>query len=496
MRMKAILTIMISATLGACSDFLDVSPQNAVVPANFFQSESDFAQAVNGAYAPLQSLYNNMASWAMGEMRSDNTHFFYNNDYRSPMPEEIDEFVNGAENTITADRYYINFDMIARANKILSVIDNAKLDKAKSDNFKGQALFLRALGYFDLVRYYGGVPLPLTPASDLASATLPRSTREQIYAQIIADASAATGLLLNKASQEAGRATSGAAWMLLGDVHLTMKNWTEAESVLSKVTGYSLMGDYTAVFNPSNKNNQESILEVQYLQGTSLGLSSSFPYAFIPLTPDYAKYTLGPIGSQSAPGSGWNTPTDDLLSTYEDRTKDKRFNASIGFITGPSGVSDTSYVNLPYIKKYQYPHSVFNQTNENFPIYRYAETLLMQAEAANEQGKVADAQNFLNQVRKRAGLDNSTAKDQVAVRAAIMNERRVELAFENKRWLDLIRTGTAISVMNAYGAKLKANPAYFYLTPASYILDEKDLLFPIPFLEIQVNPDLVQNPGY
>lgn len=496
MRVKAILTIIISAALGSCSDFLDVAPQNAVVPANFFQSESDFIQAVNGAYAPLQSLYNNPASWAMGEMRSDNTHFFYNNDFRSPMPEEIDEFVNGAENTVTADRYYINFDMIARANKILSVIDEAKLDKAKSDNFKGQALFLRALGYFDLVRYYGGVPLPLTPAADLASATLPRSTREQVYARIIEDATAAAGLLLNKASQEAGRATSGAAWMLLGDVHLNLKNWAEAESALSKVTGYTLMNEYGAVFNPANKNNQESVFEVQYLQGTSLNLSSAFPYAFVPLTPDYAKYTLGPVGSQSASGSGWNIPTDDLLSTYEDPTKDKRFNASIGFITGPSTVSDTSYVNLPYIKKYQYPHAVFNQTNENFPIYRYAETLLMQAEAANELGKVADAQNFLNQVRKRAGLENSSAKDQAALREAILKERRVELAFENKRWLDLVRTGGAISVMNAYGAKLKANPAYFYLTPASYTLDEKDLLFPIPFLEIQVNPDLVQNPGY
>nr|WP_295927522.1 RagB/SusD family nutrient uptake outer membrane protein [uncultured Dyadobacter sp.] len=496
MRMKVILTIIISLGLGSCSDFLDVAPKNAVVPANFFQSESDFAQAVNGAYAPLQSLYNNQASWAMGEMRSDNTHFFYNNDFRSPMPEEIDEFVNGAENTVTADRYYIDFDMIARANKILSVIDDAKIDKAKVDNFKGQALFLRALGYFDLVRYYGGVPLPLTPASDLASATLPRSTREQVYAQIIEDATAAAGLLPNKAAQEAGRATSGAAWMLLGDVHLNLKNWAQAESALSKVTGYALMGDYAAAFNPANKNNAESVFEVQYLQGTPLNLSSSFPYAFVPLTPDYAKYTLGPVGSQSASGSGWNIPTGDLLSAYEDRAKDKRFNASVGFITGPSTVSDTSYVNLPYIKKYQYPHAVFNQTNENFPIYRYAETLLMQAEAANELGKAGDAQSFLNQVRKRAGLGDSPAKSQTELRAAILNERRVELAFENKRWLDLVRTGNAISVMNAYGAKLKADPAYFYLTPATYTLEEKDLLFPIPFLEIQVNPDLVQNPGY
>src|SRR5690606_14314199 len=109
MKFKIIPILIISLVFGSCSDFLDVSPQNAVVPSNFFQSEADFAQAVNGTYAPLQSLYNNQTSWVMGEMRSDNTHFFYNNDFRSPMPEEIDEFVNGAENTVSADRYYINY---------------------------------------------------------------------------------------------------------------------------------------------------------------------------------------------------------------------------------------------------------------------------------------------------------------------------------------------------------------------------------------------------
>lgn len=496
MRFKTILTAILVTSLSSCSDFLDVSPQNAVVPANFFQSEADFAQAVNGAYAPLQKLYNNDASWAMGEMRSDNSHFFYNNDFRSPMPEEIDLFVNGSENTISADRYDLNFDIIARANKILEVIDAANLDQVKKDTFKGQVLFLRALAYFDLVRYYGGVPLPLTPATDLASATLTRSTREEVYAQIIKDITAATTLLPDKATQEAGRATSGAAWMLLGDVHLTLKNWNDAETALSKVTGYSLLADYALAFNPSNKNNSESVFEVQYLQGTSLDLASTFPYSFIPLTPDYAKLTLGPVGDQSASGSGWNIPTDDLISAYEDRVKDKRFASSIGFITGPSTVSDTNYVNLPYVKKFQYPHSLFKQSNVNLPIYRFAETLLMKAEVANELGKSADAQTYLNQVRTRAGLGNTTAKDQAALRSAILTERRVELAFENKRWLDLVRTGNAITVMNAYGAKLKANPAYFYITPASYSVTAKHLLFPIPFREIQVNPDLEQNTGY
>ncbi|KAA0991970.1 RagB/SusD family nutrient uptake outer membrane protein [Dyadobacter aurulentus] len=497
MKSKTLSAILVlSVVLGSCSDFLNIEPQNAVVPSNFFESESDFKQAVDGTYAPLQALYNNESGWAMGEMRSDNTHFFYNIDYRSPIPEEIDEFVNGSENSITAAKYYSDFDIIARANQVLAQIDDSGLDAAVMANFKGQVLFLRALAYFDLVKYYGGVPLHLEPASDLATASLPRSSAEEIYAQIISDATQASELLPNKATQEPGRATSGSAFTLLADVYLNQKNWAAAEAASAKVTGYSLLADYASVFDPNNKNNAESVFEVQFLEGTTLSLHSYFPYYFIPLTVNHAQYTKGPTGSQTAPGSGWNTPTEDLLAAYEDRTKDKRFNASVGFITGPSQVSDTSYVNLPYIKKYQYPHSIYGQTNQNFPVYRYAEVLLMQAEAANEQGKAADAAGFLNQVRKRAGLADSPAKDQAALRAAILKERRVELAFENKRWIDLVRTGNAIAVMNAYGAKLKANPAYYYLTAATYNLDQNKLLFPIPFLEIQVNPDLEQNPGY
>src|SRR5690606_11142274 len=254
--------------------------------------------------------------------------------------------------------------------------------------------------------------------------------------------------------------------------------------------------DYAAIFHPSNKNNNESIFEVQYLEGTSLGLHSTFPYFFVPLTPSHAQLTLGPSGSQSVPGSGWNIPTEDLLAAYEDTDKDQRYEASIGFHTGPSPISDTSYVDLPYIKKYQHSHAIFGQSNTNFPVYRYAEVLLMLAESLNEQNKTAEALDYLNQVRRRAGLEDLFGIAQEGVRDAILKERRVELAFENKRWIDLVRTGNAIEVMKAYGSKLKSDPAYYYLSGATYNVNEDHLLFPIPFLEIQVNPDLVQNPGY
>jgi len=497
MKIKAILLAgMVSAGLTSCEDFLNIAPQNAVTPENFFQSESDFRQAVDGIYAPLQQLYNNESTWAMGEMRSDNTQYFYNVDYRLPYPEEIVDFINGAENDVSQHKYYINYDIINRANQVLNVIDAAPLEQAVKNNFKGQALFLRALAYFDLVKYFGGVPLHLSPSKNMETAFLPRATAEEVYGQIRSDASAAAELLPNKAAQQAGRATSGAAFTVLGDVYLNLKEWDKAEEALRKVEGYDLLTDYAAIYNPTNKNHIESIFEVQYLEGTSLGLHSAFPYYFVPLTPNHSELTKGPQGSQSVPGSGWNIPTQDLLAAYEDREKDQRFNASIAFHTGPSPISDTSYVNLPYIKKYQHTHSIFGQSNQNFPVYRYAEVLLMLGESLNEQNQTAEAQGFLNQIRSRAGLDPLNTSDQTELREAILKERRVELAFENKRWIDLVRTGKAVAVMNVYGSKLKSDPAYYYLSSATYNVNENHLLFPIPFLEIQINPDLQQNPGY
>lgn len=479
----------------SCNDLLDITPENAVVPDNFFLDEKDFQQAVDGVYAPLQNLYDSNSSWAMGEMRSDNTHYFYNLDFRYPPPEEVADFMNGAENSVTEQKYYGNYNIIARANQLLSEIDEADFDQELINNMKGQALFLRAFSYFDLVRYFGAVPLHLEPAVSMESASLPRSSANEIYDQILNDLTEAVTLLPDRMNQEPGRVTSGAAWTLLADVYLNLQDWEKAEDSLNEVEGYSLLDNYADVFDPANKNHDESIFEIQFLEGTSLNLHSHFPYNFIPLTDHHADLTKGPSGSQSASGSGWNIPTEDLVAVFENG--DERLDASIGFHTGPSMITDTTYVDLPYIKKYQHEHSLFGETNQNFPVYRYAEVLLMMSEAINEQGgRLAEAQAYLNLVRTRAGLESYVAVDQSDLRAAILQERRVELAFENKRWLDLVRTGNAIDTMNDYGETLKSDPAYYYLSSATYNVDQNDLLFPIPYQEIQVNPDIEQNPGY
>ena len=497
MRFKVLIAGVLLVTLASCDSFLNVPPENAVVPSNFFQSESDFRQAVNGIYAPLQERYDSEGNWAMAEMRSDNTHYFYNPDYRGYafQIESIADFLVDEDNTYTDDKYFADYDVIARANQVLAAIDDAEIDQSAKDNLKGQALFLRAFAYLDLVRFYGAVPLPLEPATSLESASLPRSPASAVYDQIITDATEAASLLPNRPNQTPGRATSGAAWTLLGDVYITLEQWGKAEEALKNVTEYSLLADYADIFDPANKNNSESIFEIQYMGGASQGLYSTFPYDFVPITGSPSKLTMGPPGpTQSV--AGWNIPSQDLIAAYEDTTGDERFDASINFYTGPSPISDTNYVNLPYIKKYQHPHSIYEQTNQNFPVYRYAGVLLMLAEATNEQGKTGEARDYLNQVRSRAGLGGTSATGQTALREAILHERRIELAFENKRWLDLVRTGKAVPVMNDYGAELKSDPDYYYLSPNTYNVDQNDLLFPIPYSEIQANPELTQNPGY
>ena len=486
MKIHFLTAIALMVLAGACKkDFLELPSQTSLSTPLFFKSQSDFQQAINGAYAPLRGLYGGTnGAWAMGEMRSDNTTYKYNsNDRGTIQPEFIKEFTNDANNGVSANKYTTDYTIVARVNQILEVIDAVDFDAAVKNNIKGQAYFLRAFAYFDLVQYFGQVPLHLKPAKSLGETALPLTSVDSVYIQIISDANQAASLLPNKASQEPGRVTAGSAKALLGNVYLVLKKWTEAETALKEVKGYTLLTDYAAVFDPAQKNNSESVFEVQYKEGTE-GFASNFFYTFLvqPITAAEITAVTG-IGEVPRTIEGYNIPTPDIIAAYE--TGDKRKDASVGYITA-GGVS------YPYIKKYSHPHALTNNTNDNWPVYRYADVLLMIAEALNEQNKTTDALTYLNQVRTRAGLLNSTAVGQAAIRDAILKERRVELAFENKRWPDLVRTGNAPTVMSAFGAKVKANPAAYYfpagIAPAQAAYATITLLFPIPASEVALNP--------
>ena len=501
---KSIIYLSIAAaSITSCSkSFVDIAPDNFISANNYFREEADFVQGTNATYAPLRNVYN--IAYVNGEMRSDNTHYIFNNSNRGNLVrEEIADFIDNPTAEPTYQKWQFNYRVIAYANEVLSRIDNFNFSSAAvKDGLKGELLFLRSFAYFDLLQYFGDVPLVLTPTSGPAAeiigekSTMLRTPKAEVYTQIIADIKESINLLPVKSAQVKGRATKGSAQMLLGNIYVVRKDWPAAhDAVKSIIDGnqYRLVTEYANIYSTGNKNNEESIFEIQYLQG-NIGLQSTFAYTFMPNLTNLSPITGFTFNNQSI--GGWNIPSEDLITSYE--TGDKRKAASI--VNGYTG-SNGSFVNQPFIKKYHQlpipaPNGSAANGNDNFPVYRYAEALLYMAEILNEQGKSAEALPYLNEIRKRAGLGDITNTNQVQLRSIILHERRVELAFENKRWLDLVRTGNAVAVMNAYGAALKASGNHPNLVPSTYNVNENKLLFPIPFNERLVNPKLEQNPGY
>ncbi|WP_428666530.1 RagB/SusD family nutrient uptake outer membrane protein [Runella sp.] len=501
--MKKILitSLFLGFTFISCKeDFLTVVPETALSSATFFTKEADFVQAVNGAYVPLRAIFNERA-WILGEMHSDNTYYARNILFGAvDATENIADFAVPTSGGVTANdnvlqQYRYDYQIIARANQVLDLIDKVDFPAASKNNLKGQALFLRAFAYFELVRYFGKAPLHLTPVTNRQEAASPLATADQLYTQIEKDALEASKLLLPKATQEAGRATSGTAKTLLANLYLTQKKWSNAEAVMKEVVnndGYKLMPDYNDAFSTTtgNKNNAESVFEVQYLEG-SAGYNGNLIYRMVPtpITAAELQPITGTSNPQSLSGENNNIPTPDIIAAYE--AGDKRKDISIGYVTLSQSLRENKL--YPYVKKFARAHSLHNNTGQNFPVYRYAEVLLFLAEALNEQGKTAEAATFLNQIRTRAGLAATKAATQADMRTAIYQERRVELAFENKRWFDLVRTGRAKDVITAYGARIKANPQDYYFpkgaVPPPNAFTVLDEVYGLPAVESALTPN-------
>lgn len=501
MKRKFIAAWFLTVALTGCTkDFLNVVPETLLSSVTFFKTEADFQQAVNGAYVPFRQMYNERA-WVLEEMHSDNTYYARNTLYGAVDPtENVADFAVPTANGVTANdnvlvQYRLNYVIISRANQILSLIDGITFSSdAVKNNVKGQALFLRAFAYFDLVRLFGKVPLHLVPITGREDAALPLSTTEQIYAQIEKDALAASTALPDKKTQEPGRVTSGTAKTLLANLYLTQKKWAQVETQAKDVvtsTQYSLMRDYNDAFSytSTNKNNQESIFEIQYMEG-SAGYNGNQIYRFLPSPISAAE--IAPITGTSNPQptsqESNNIPTPDLIAAYE--AGDKRKDISIGKVVLSGSLRAVK--EYPYIKKYARTHSLNQNTGQNWPVYRYAEVLLFMAEALNEQGKTAEAATYMNQVRDRAGLAATKASSQTDMREAIFKERRVELAFENKRWFDLTRTGRVKEIIGAYGANVKAKPADYYFpagaVPPPNAFTVLDDYYGLPAVEAALTP--------
>lgn len=502
------IVILIFILPGCSKSFLERVPESSVTTGNFYKTEEQFNQALVGAYAAVRSTKGSIAAWTMLEMRADNTFYEYNVNNRGldyQQREDIDGFLDDNANSHVASYYNNAYIGIARANAIVSSVAGAGLSQPVANSIEAQAKFIRSLLYFDLVRLYGPVPLYLSEVKSAQEAYLPRSTVAEVYTTIENDLKDAIGKLGQPQFPQTGRVTKGAAHMLLGDVYLTQKKYDLAEQELVSVTqlGYDLLDDYAAVYLLANKNSIESVFELQYQQGNQ-GQQSNFVYPFLPLAENVSPITG--ITSQNRQGGGWNVPTQEFLESYE--TGDERLEASVAVAegTGPVGAMVIESVKSPvgyntppgkrsyaFIRKFLHPHSLENNTDDNFPVYRYSEALLSLAESLNEQNKSALALPYLNTVRERAGLEDITTTDQAALRLLIEKERRIELAFENKRWFDLLRTGKAIEIMNANGVYLKDR--FTTLLPQSYNVIQNRLVFAIPQREVLIG-GLEQNPGY
>lgn len=492
-----VAVIMMNLILVGCEDFLGSEPSNVIASTEFFENEFQVEQGVMGVYAKLQDMYR--SQWIFTEQRSDNTTIQYNDANRGPHPIWfIEEFVADPSNQ-NLEPYWGNvYEGIQRANTVLNNIDGVEFtDEDLKNQLVGEAKFLRAFYYFNLVRLFGDVPLVSNQVQspDEAFSTIEqRADIEDVYKQIIKDANEAAELLPKSYSNDdRGRATEGAARALLAEIHLTQQNYPEAVNELGRIIdiGYSLLPDYADIFDPNNKNHEETIFDVNYAElESNRSLGSNFIYRFAP-------HNSGSeiTGFSSSP-TGVNIPARGILDAYEDG--DLRKNLSIGYYINPENsqygiaIGDT----IPYIKKFDHPHSIRGVTNNNWPVYRYAHVLLMMAESINEiDGPTSEAYGYINQVRQRAGLDNLPAGlTQSEFRDAVYHEQRMELAFENHRWFNLLRTGRAIEALTKHGETHRGIQPH--LEEPVYVIEEYKLLFPIPQRELTLNPSLTQNPGW
>lgn len=462
--MKKILVLASLATLlmTSCGDsFFDLEPASSVTIDKVYKTASDYNVAVIGCYAKLQSQVNFYTECC--EYRSDNLSL------GAPTAGtqdryDIDHFTEKPSNGILSS-YWANFNNnVYRCNLLLDQIDGANFAENLKKQYKGEAMFIRALNYFNMYRIWGGVPASKHVVSAAEALKVARYSDEQMFDLIAGDLKEIVDnnyLPETYSSADMGRATSGAAKALLGKVYLTFHKWTEAKDILSQLIGkYQLVSPIAQVFDVDNKNNNEIIFAVHFNKEIE-GEGHSYWYNLTNASDD-------------------TNQTSSLLNTFP--TGDARKD----LITYVQVEKNVRLMN----KFYDTKSPTFKTVGNDQILLRYADVLLMYAEALNEiqydasEGSLA--LKYLNAVRQRAGISNLTVKQlptQEKFRKGILVERQREFPYEGQRWFDLVRMGFAKSVMAENGVEIK----------------DYQLLFPIPQQEIEKVGDksiLWQNPGY
>lgn len=484
--MKSIITslCLLLVLFTSCTEVLDRTPQGEYTLENFFRNEEQAVQAVNSVYNQLRSWETHVFSFiGMTDIVSDDADkgSFTSDGF---FLEEVDQFTYTPTNVAPASVWSGYYTGIFRANLAVENLPEVpEIDEQLRTRLLGEARFLRAYFYFNLVRWFGDVPLLLNPFPD--DFAIPRTPRDEVYAQIEADLQAAISALPPSYNGvDVGRATSGAARAMLAKVALTRGNYQQAADLSLEVINsgrYALYPSFSGLFTLDGENSSESLFEVQA-----------------------AAFEIGGGGTQynevqgvrGVPNLGWgfNRPSDDLIAAFE--PGDPRRDATILYVgevlPDGSGIveGDPNIVGERFNQKaYVTDHPGGNGNGPgNIRVLRYADVLLIAAEALNELGRSEEALTYLNMVRARARggsssvLPDVTTTDQAQLREAIWHERRVELALEQHRWFDLVRTDRSFEVMNPLRPSFTRN---------------KNELFPIPQTEIDLSEGaLTQNPGY
>ena len=454
---------------GCADNYLDVKQTESISTKDIelFNNDAGAATFVTAIYSKFLNWDMSSFGWiGLASITSDDADKGSSPGDTGSDKDVLDNLTYNSSNPSAESTFNANYDGINRCNQALDILP--KLDKADANlraRLVGEAKFLRAFMYFTLVKCYGGVPivdhLPNPTSEEDKKMLLTRKTADEVYAFIESDLNDAIAALPNKAAypaDEKARASKGAAYALLAKVNLYQKNWQKVVDNCNLVTGYTIVADYAKMFQLEGENDAESIFEIN-------GVGS------VP-----AKGIEGYSASQGARGAGgwgwgFNTPSQSLLNAYE--AGDVRKNATIifrGTTLYDGRVVPNTVENPMYnFKAYSSQYTDGWETDANIKYLRYAEVLLMKAEALNELGQTPQAIPLLNQIRNRAGLGATTAVSQVEVRTAIWKERRVELAFEFDRFFDLVRTGQAKAAFAIDGKTFTEGKNELFPIPDSFI---------------------------
>lgn len=482
-----LVLIVVLSAISACSDeFVNEDPPYAIDSENYFNAKEDYENALIGAYDLLQSSYVNVL---LGEIASDNTLSGGESATDVVGFQQVDDMIHTPVNSNLKDIWNWMFAGVYRASYILEFKD--KTDFEGKNQIIAEARFLKAYYNFELVKWFGPIPIKVDQRFGVKDVeTIPRSPVSEVYANIESDLLFAIDNLSPTAPQT-GRATKGAAQALLGKVYLYQDKFVNAANVLEDVIlngNYSLVSDYSTLFENNAENGPESVFEVQYSDAQGAG------FGCLQCSEGNVAVGFNGIRNYNGPmfdsGYSFNVPTQQVYDDFEvgDNRRDVAilnivdWAASTGATYG-EGYKHTGFFNRKYLPR-QGDSNVGDQnlTNpNNYRAIRYADVLLMAAEAFN-RGGIDDgkARTYLNLVRRRAFGDTNhdISASGAALTDFILDERRLELVGEGHRFFDLVRTNRAVGAIPGFTAG-------------------KNEIFPVPFEEIQFsNGNWQQNPNY